>query len=77
MKIVWWLLWRTIAVIFLLFLTYQVWLAAQIVWWRNHNPSTSAFMDSRLSIMQIKDPKAKLKHKWINYRNSLVEEQIF
>jgi monofunctional biosynthetic peptidoglycan transglycosylase len=69
MKFVWRWSWRIFALIFLLLLGYQFWVAAQIAWWRKHNPSTSAFMESRLSIMQMKDSKAKLKHKWVNYKN--------
>lgn len=69
MKFSWRLAWLIIAVIFLLLLCYQVWVAAQIAWWIEHNPSTSAFMDNRLSIMQTKDPMAKLKHKWVSYKN--------
>jgi monofunctional biosynthetic peptidoglycan transglycosylase len=52
-----------------LMLCYQAWIAAHIAWWVNHNPATSAFMDDRLVIMQIKDPKAKLQYKWVNYKN--------
>ena len=69
MKLIWQLTWRIIALLFLLLLAYQVWIAAQIAWWREHNPSTSAFMETRLTIMQLKDPKAKLKHKWVSYNS--------
>jgi len=69
MKLIWQLTWRIIALLFLLLLAYQVWIAVQIAWWREHNPSTSAFMETRLAIMQLKDPKAKLKHKWVSYNS--------
>ena len=45
---------------------YQVWLFAHVLWW-NLNPSTSAFMEDRLEILQDKNPKAKLRHKWVPY----------
>jgi len=69
MKFVWRWFWRIFAIIFLLVIGYQFWVAAQITWWREHNPSTSAFMENRLAIMQAKDSKAKLKHKWVSYKN--------
>lgn len=61
--------WRIAATLFVLMLCYQAWIAAQIAWWINHNPSTSAFMNDRLEIMQSKNPKAKLQHKWVPYKN--------
>jgi monofunctional biosynthetic peptidoglycan transglycosylase len=65
----WWFVWRILAALFVLMLCYQAWIAAHIAWWIEHNPSTSAFMDDRLAIMQSKDPKARLQHKWIPYKN--------
>lgn len=62
-------MWRILAALFVLMLCYQAWIAAHIAWWIEHNPSTSAFMDDRLAIMQSKDPKARLQHKWIPYKN--------
>lgn len=46
---------------------YQVWLFAHICWWVKFNPSTSAFMETRLEIMQDKNPKATLQHQWVPY----------
>ncbi len=62
-------MWRILAALFVLMLCYQAWIAAHIAWWIEHNPATSAFMDDRLAIMQNKDPKARLQHKWIAYKN--------
>ncbi len=68
MKImVWKLLKWLLAILILVFITYQAWFAANIFWWRTHNPASSAFMDNRLEILQQKNPKAKLKHKWVPY----------
>ena len=64
-KLLFWL----ILVPVLLVLIVQLYFFLQIGWWVNHNPSTSAFMDDRLVIMQSKNPKAKLQHKWVPYRN--------
>ena len=68
-KTVWSWIWHIAAILFVLMLCYQAWIAAQIAWWVEHNPSTSAFMDDRLVIMQSKDPRAKLQHKWVPYKN--------
>lgn len=70
MKKSWWSwTWHIVAALLVLMLCYQAWIAAHIAWWINHNPTTSAFMDDRLVIMQNKDPKAKLQHKWVPYKN--------
>ena len=68
-KSLWSWIWRIAAALFALMLCYQAWIAAHIAWWVNHNPTTSAFMDDRLVIMQNKDPKARLQYKWVNYKN--------
>jgi monofunctional biosynthetic peptidoglycan transglycosylase len=60
-------IWRGIAFLFILLLLYQAWLFAHICWWIKFNPSTSAFMESRLEMMQDKNPKAELQHQWVPY----------
>lgn len=67
LKKLWGWTWRTLALFFVLLLLYQAWIAAHIAWWINHNPSTSAFMESRLEVMQDKNPDAELKHRWVPY----------
>ncbi len=62
------LLWRFLLALLLLFVLYQLWLFAHICWWVKFDPSTSAFMDDRLEVMQDKDPKAVLKYKWVPYK---------
>jgi len=68
-KSLWSWIWRILALLFVLMLCYQAWIAAHIAWWISHNPTTSAFMDDRLEVMQSKNPDAKLKHKWVPYKN--------
>ena len=60
-------IWRALAALFGLLLFYQLWIAAHLWWWVNHNPPTSAFMEHRLQLMQDKNPKAELRHKWVSY----------
>jgi monofunctional biosynthetic peptidoglycan transglycosylase len=59
---------RVILAIFLLVLLYQLWIFMHICWWINHNPSSSAFMENRLEILQANDPNAELRHKWVEYQ---------
>jgi monofunctional glycosyltransferase len=57
--------------IFVLFFTivifYQLWIFLHICWWIKFNPSSSAFMEDRLQIIQETKPDAELKYKWMNY----------
>jgi len=63
----WHWIWRSVAIFFALLVLYQVWLFAHICWWVKYNPATSAFMETRLEIMQDKDPNAVLQHQWVPY----------
>lgn len=67
MKTIWGGLWRTALVMLGLFLAWQVWLFAHILWWVDHNPSSSAFMEAGLERLQEKKPEAELRHKWVPY----------
>ncbi len=49
------------------FVAYELSILARLAWWRDHEPSTTAFMQARLSAMQAKKPEAKLKHQWVAY----------
>ncbi|MFN0317880.1 MAG: monofunctional biosynthetic peptidoglycan transglycosylase [Burkholderiales bacterium] len=61
--------WSAKIFLLLLFLlvAYQLWIFAHITWWRWFNPSTSAFMEDRLEILQEKNPDAELRHRWVPY----------
>lgn len=61
-------LWRGLLAFVVLVLVYQLWIFLSICWWVNHNPSSSAFMETRLAVMQEKNPEAKLRHKWVPYK---------
>ena len=65
----WLLRWtlRSLAIFFALLVLYQIWLFAHICWWVKFNPSTSAFMESRLEVLQDRNPNAELRHKWVPY----------
>src|SRR5512145_2434872 len=63
------LLWRIAMGLLALLVLYQLWLFAHICWWIKFNPAPSAFMEDRLEVMQDKNPKAGLQHKWVPYKN--------
>ena len=59
--------WRSVKIFLTFLVLYQVWLFAHICWWVKYNPSSSAFMETRLEIMQGRNPRASLQHRWIRY----------
>jgi monofunctional biosynthetic peptidoglycan transglycosylase len=67
MKRVWRLGARVLLALLVLVLLYQLWIFLHIVWWRWYNPASSAFMVDRLEKLQEKNPKARLRHKWVPY----------
>ncbi|WP_292931119.1 monofunctional biosynthetic peptidoglycan transglycosylase [Noviherbaspirillum sp.] len=62
-KLLLWLVFAPIAIA----LAMQLYFAAQIWWWVDHNPTSTSFMDRQLSLLRERDPKARLKHKWVPY----------
>ncbi|MEY3884054.1 MAG: hypothetical protein RIS87_911 [Pseudomonadota bacterium] len=58
---------RGLVLFFMVIFIYQLWIFLHICWWVKFNPSSSAFMEDRLDIIQEKTPDAELKHKWVNY----------
>lgn len=59
---------RILLALITIIVLYQLWIFLHICWWVNHNPSTSAFMEDRLQILQADDSSAELRHKWIDYK---------
>jgi monofunctional biosynthetic peptidoglycan transglycosylase len=58
---------RILGIALLVMAAYQGWVGAHIWWWVDHNPATSAFMDTRLETLQASNPRATLHHKWVPY----------
>jgi monofunctional biosynthetic peptidoglycan transglycosylase len=50
-----------------IFLAVQLSFLARVWWWKDHNPSGTAFMDARLERLRARDPGAKLQHAWVGY----------
>ena len=61
--------WRVLKWLGIIIVLYQLWIFLHVCWWINHNPSTSAFMEDRLEVLQEDNPDAVLKHRWVNYKN--------
>lgn len=59
---------RALLALIVLVLLYQLWIFLHICWWVNHNPSTSAFMQDRLQVLQVNNPDAELRHQWVDYK---------
>ena len=55
------------AAIFVVALLYQLWIFAHVLWWIDHNPARTAFMEAGLARQQEKHPDAELRHKWVPY----------
>jgi monofunctional biosynthetic peptidoglycan transglycosylase len=60
-------IWRGLAILCGLVVTYQVWVFGHICWWVKHDPASSAFMETRLEIMHDKNPRATLQQQWVPY----------
>src|SRR5690606_8490043 len=60
------LLWLILVPVALIVLV-QLYFFLQIGWWVNHDPESTSFMRHQLSVMQEKNPNAKLKQKWVPY----------
>ena len=58
---------RGLVLFFIALFIYQLWIFLHICWWIKFNPSTSAFMEDRLDIIQEKWPDAELKYQWVDY----------
>jgi monofunctional biosynthetic peptidoglycan transglycosylase len=45
----------------------QGWYFAHVLWWRDHQPASTAFMQARFERLRERDPKAELRHRWVGY----------
>ena len=68
LKKIWRWLWRSMVLVLLLVLGYELWLFARVWWYVDHNPGATAFMERRLVLLQEKmGEDAALKHRWVPY----------
>lgn len=62
-KLFLWLVLAPVAIV----LAVQLYFFVQIWWWVGHNPESTSFMRHQSSLLQEKNPNAKLQHKWVPY----------
>ena len=48
-------------------LALQFWFLAHLIYWRDHDPTSTAFMRAQARELQAADPKAKIVHQWVDY----------
>jgi monofunctional glycosyltransferase len=58
---------RLLSVLMILLVVYNGWVLWQIGWLRNHNPSTTAFMQDGLQRLRSSNPTARLQYRWVPY----------
>jgi len=56
-----------LALVAMLFIAYQTYVAIKLWWWIDQAPSSTAFMRARLGVMQEADAAAKLQYAWVPY----------
>jgi monofunctional glycosyltransferase len=62
-KFMLWLIVVSVSIVLLL----QAYFFVQIWWWTSHNPETTSFMRQQRSLLQEKNPNARLQQKWVPY----------
>jgi monofunctional biosynthetic peptidoglycan transglycosylase len=67
MRLARWLGW-SLAAILAAFALVQLWFLGHILWWKYEPPAETAFMARRLAELRDKDPQAKLRYAWTDYR---------
>jgi monofunctional biosynthetic peptidoglycan transglycosylase len=49
------------------FVLVQAWFLGHVIYWKHFDPGTTSFMERRLEGLRAKQPKAVLKHQWVDY----------
>lgn len=57
----------SLGILLLAFVLVQLWFYGHILYWSKYPVGASRFMESRLSQMQEKRPKAQLRYQWVDY----------
>jgi monofunctional glycosyltransferase len=59
--------WRILLLALCALTVVQFWFLVHIWHWADHNPESTAFMRSRLSIIRTDEPGGRLAHRWVPY----------
>jgi monofunctional biosynthetic peptidoglycan transglycosylase len=54
-------------ILFVIF--WQGWYVSWVVWWKYFDPGRTAFMSQRLDEFRATNPKANLRHQWVDYQH--------
>ena len=57
----------TVGAVALVFVLVQGWFLLHVLYWDSHDPASTRFMDRRLDQLREKNPKAALRHRWVDY----------
>ena len=58
---------RAVGLVLALFLLYNLWIFAHVLWYVDHNPRMTSFMERGLEQLREKNPRAKLQQQWVPY----------
>jgi monofunctional biosynthetic peptidoglycan transglycosylase len=59
--------WRAFLLSICALFAYQFWIFAQVVYWNYYDPSSSAFMRSRVEALRQQNTEAKFRNHWLPY----------
>jgi len=59
--------WRILLLALCALTVVQFWFLVHIWYWADHNPESTAFMRSRLSVIRADEPGARLAYRWVPY----------
>lgn len=68
LKILWRWSWRTFLLLLIALTAVQFWFLVHVWYWVGNNPESTAFMRTRLEILQEDNPKARLRQQWVPYQ---------
>ena len=57
----------TLGALVIAFVFAQLWFYGHILYWSRYHPSSTAFMERSLQMLQEKDPEARLRRQWVPY----------
>ena len=58
---------RVVGLLLALFLLYNLWIFVHVLWYVDHNPGMTAFMERGLERLREKNPHARLQQQWVPY----------
>jgi monofunctional biosynthetic peptidoglycan transglycosylase len=59
--------WLALGALVLVLALVQGWFLAHVLWWRDHDPATTSFMQLRLAELRERDARATLDQRWVSY----------